>query len=317
MLGRVSVVTGGLGYIGQSIVAELQHLNEEVVIIDRRSIESQVPRVRVITGDIRDGRVWRELSHTQVRAVFHCAGLIQVGESMTEPARYFDDNVSAGLAMLDHLRLLGDIPIVFSSSAAVYGVPDEVPIAEAAPLQPLSPYGVTKRQFEEILQAYGAAYGLQFVALRYFNAAGSHLGIRENHDPETHLLPRIAQAINAGQAPQIYGQDYPTADGTAIRDYIHISDLVEAHLRARAHLEGGGSNEILNVGSGRGASVLEMISAFKQRVPAMPEPHVQSRRIGDPPVLVANINRAKTILDWRPQQSDIERIIDEAWRGVK
>ncbi len=313
MAGGRSVVTGGLGYIGQAIAAELQRRGEDPIIVDRRPIPPQLEDVRVIHGDIRDAHVWDQVDTP--RAIFHCAGLIQVGESVEKPARYFDDNVSAGLSMLSHvLERFGPIPVIFSSSAAVYGVPEQTPIDEGAALRPLSPYGVTKRQFEEILAAFEGAYGIPSVALRYFNAAGTDGRIRENHDPETHLLPRVARALVAGEAPVIYGSDYPTPDGTAIRDYIHIQDLVEAHVAARQYLEDGGESTALNLGSGRGMSVLEMVEAFRAWLPDMPAPRKVARRPGDPPVLVAAIDRAKNVLHWSPTRSDPGRLVGEAFR---
>lgn len=313
MAGGQSVVTGGLGYIGQAIAAELKARGEDPIIIDRRPIPAQIDEVRIIRGDIRDGSVWDQV--TAPRAIFHCAGLIQVGESVEKPARYFDDNVSAGLSMLSHvLERFGPIPIIFSSSAAVYGVPDRTPIDEGATLHPLSPYGVTKRQFEEILAAFQAAYGIPYVALRYFNAAGTDGRVKENHDPETHLLPRVARALVAGEAPVIYGSDYPTPDGTAIRDYIHVQDLVEAHVAARQYLEDGGASTALNLGSGRGMSVLEMVEAFRDWLPDMPAPRRVARRPGDPPVLVAAIERARSVLHWSPSRSDAGRLVGEAFQ---
>ncbi|NMP21134.1 UDP-glucose 4-epimerase GalE [Sulfobacillus harzensis] len=313
----ISVVTGGLGYIGQSIAREISARGGRPVIIDRRAIRPQVQGIPVIQGDIRDPEVWRQFQGQDVRAIFHCAGLIQVGESVMEPARYFDDNIVAGLGMLNHLRdFLGSVPIIFSSSAAVYGTPEKAPIGEEAPLRPESPYGVTKKQFEEILAAYHAAYGLPYVALRYFNAAGTDGVVRENHDPETHLLPRVARFLATGEPPVIYGDDYPTRDGTAVRDYIHIVDLVSAHLAALEYLAEGGEPTVINLGSGRGMSVGEMVQAFRAVVEDMPEPRVVGRRAGDPPVLVASIAKAQRLLAWRPQHSDPERLVREAWQGA-
>lgn len=311
----LNVVTGGLGYIGQSIAARLAAIGEPVVLIDRRRIPAQVSGAPIVLGDIREAHVWDALTDCPLRAVFHCAGLIQVGESVNHPARYFDDNVVAGLAMLEHVRRRGPIPVIFSSSAAVYGIPEGTPISESAPLRPISPYGVTKRQFEEVLEAYNRAYGIPYMALRYFNAAGTDGAVHENHQPETHLLPRVARAIRSGQAPVIYGNDYPTADGTAVRDYVHMTDLVNAHLAARRYLESGGESLAVNVGSGHGISVWEMLEAFRRQVPDMPEPTVVGRRPGDPPVLVAAIERARYLLDWRPAWSDVDRLVAEAWDG--
>lgn len=315
MAESVCVVTGGLGYIGQSIAAALDARGESPVILDRRGIPSQVAGIPVIRGDIADPAAWAQLHGRKVRAVFHCAGLIQVGESVSDPAQYFKDNVAAGISMLEHIRALGRIPVVFSSSAAVYGAPSRIPIAETDDLQPLSPYGVTKRQFEEILASYESAYGQPYVALRYFNAAGIWGPVRENHEPESHLLPRLAAWLREGQAPVIYGRDYPTKDGTTVRDYIHVRDLAEAHLAARDYLEGGGASTAINLGSGRGASILEVLSCFAPWVGDMAEPTCSGRRPGDPAVLIADISRAQKLLKWEPVHSDIRDIVRDIWQG--
>ncbi len=305
------VITGGLGYIGQSIAADLVKRGEKPLIIDRKSGSGQVAGVPKITGDIREARVWAELQDRPIEAIVHCAGLIQVGESVQHPARYFTDNVEAGIAMLSHVMKLGRIPFLFSSSAAVYGQPDAVPIMEDAPMRPQNPYGVTKRQFEEVLASYGHAYGLPYVCLRYFNAVGYYDQVAERHDPETHLLPSVMRLISQGKAPAIFGHDYPTPDGTAIRDFVHIKDLVRAHILALNYLRDGGASMAINAGSGSGSSVLEVVRAFQQCIPSMPSPDMLPRRPGDPPVLVADIRRAREVLDWVPQHSNIDSIVSE------
>lgn len=313
----IYIITGGLGYIGQSIAADLLKRGEKPLIIDRKSGSGQVSGVPKITEDIRSARVWAELKGHPIEAIIHCAGLIQVGESVKDPAQYFRDNVEAGIVMLNHVMELGRIPLLFSSSAAVYGQPDAVPIVEDAPKLPQNPYGITKRQFEEILESYGQAYGLPYVCLRYFNAVGYYDQVAERHEPETHLLPSVMRLISQGKAPAIFGHDYPTPDGTAIRDFVHIKDLVRAHILALNYLRDGGASMAINAGSGSGSSVLEVVSAFQQCVPSMPAPDLLPRRPGDPPVLVADIRRAREVLDWVPQHSSIESIVREVVQNWK
>lgn len=306
----ISIVTGGLGYIGQSLAAYLSDLGESPVIVDRRTIPSQVAGIPVVRGDVGDSKTWESFVGQPIRCVFHCAGLIQVAESVKEPARYFNDNIVAGLNMLRHLGELDPVPVIFSSSAAVYGAPDATLISEETDLNPMSPYGVTKRQFEEILAAYWMAYGSpRYVALRYFNAAGRYADVMENHQPETHLLPRFLSAAESGESPVIYGSDYATPDGTAIRDYVHIQDLVRAHVAALEYLEEGGRATRFNVGAGRGVSVLEVFQAIKEQIPGVADPQFEARRPGDPPVLVADITKARKELRWTPEASDIGQIV--------
>ncbi len=315
MAAGVCIITGGLGYIGQSLAAYLSDLGESPVIVDRRAIPSQVAGIPIVSGDVGDEGTWERFVGQPIRCVFHCAGLIQVAESVREAARYFDDNVVAGLNMLRYLGERESVPMVFSSSAAVYGAPKVTPIPEATSLNPMSPYGVTKRHFEEILSAYERAYGSpRYVALRYFNAAGRYADVIENHEPETHLLPRFLAAAHAGQAPVIYGTDYETPDGTAVRDYVHIQDLVRAHVAALAYLDQGGTPTVFNVGAGRGVSVLEVSAAIKEQVPGLLDPRFEPRRPGDPPVLVADISKAREALAWTPEASDIRQIVADLVR---
>ncbi|PSR29813.1 MAG: UDP-glucose 4-epimerase GalE [Sulfobacillus thermosulfidooxidans] len=309
------VVTGGLGYVGQSLAAVLKERGQIPVVVDYRDIPSQVPGVPVFYGSIGDKEIWTQIyDQYHIDVVYHCAGLIVVSESVQEPARYFQENLVAPLAMLNYLHDMGSVPVIFSSSAAVYGTPEMVPIPEDAPKVPISPYGVSKWQFEEILQAYDQAYVQPWVALRYFNVAGSVNNVVESHVPETHLLPRIANALIQGEQPEIYGTDYPTPDGTAVRDYIHMHDLVEAHLQAAQYLKDGGPSTAFNVGSGHGHSVQEVMDGFA-RVTGLPvDPKRLPRRAGDPPVLVADINKARAELSFEPQFShDIDRMIRDTW----
>lgn len=312
------VITGGLGYVGQSLAAVLRDQGRFPVVVDIRDIPSQVDKVQVVRGSIGDRTVWKALADQfDMRTIYHCAGLIVVSESVEQPARYFQENLSAPLAMLNALREVGPVPIVFSSSAAVYGEPSVVPIPEEAPKAPISPYGVTKWQLEEILHAYDVAYGQPWVALRYFNVAGMVGGVVERHVPETHLLPRVALAIRDGGMPEIYGHDYDTADKTAVRDYIHMQDLVAAHLSAAEYLMQGQVSRAFNVGSGRGHSVQEVMDGFS-RVTGRPVRALHKpRRPGDPPVLVADIARARKYLGFDPRASqNIDRMIQDIWQAV-
>ncbi len=313
----VVVITGGLGYIGQSLAYYLSRRGQTVAIVDRRNIASQLHDITVIRGSVGESEVWEWIrAHFQIQTVYHCAGLISVSESVAEPAPYFGENVVEAVRMLDHLRLGGPVPVVFSSSAAVYGTPTSVPIEESAEKRPMSPYGVTKWQFEQILEAYGAAYHLPWVALRYFNAAGQLGPVREMHQPETHVLPLMAQAIRQGASPVVFGADYPTPDGSAIRDYVHIADLVEAHRLAAEYLLTGGAPGAFNLGSGTGTSVLELVEAFGRVTGRPVRPEVRGRRPGDPPRLVAAIRRAAEVLGWRPQSSHpVDAMVQAAWQA--
>lgn len=314
---EISVITGGLGYIGQSLAFYLTSQGDRVVVVDRSDVLPQVKGIPVVRGMVGDPDTWNAVARMgRVKVIYHCAGLISVAESVIAPQEYFQHNVVQGVGMLDHiLSVFGPVPVVFSSSAAVYGVPRHIPVPETAPVRPLSPYGITKRQFEEVLAAYQAAYGLPWMALRYFNAAGMIGPVRENHRPETHLLPKVADAIREGKAPVIYGTDYPTPDGTAVRDYVHVRDLVRAHRLAAEALYSGLPSEVVNLGSGQGTSVAEVVQAFRDVAGRAIPVREEARRPGDPPILVADVRRANEILDWRPEHSDIGRIVAEVWAG--
>lgn len=314
---HAAVITGGLGFIGQSLAYRLREEGNPVVVLDRRPIASQVEGVEVVRGSVADPEAWEWIrARYRPTAIYHCAGLISVAESVAEPARYFHENVVEAVKMLDQLLLAEPVPLIFSSSAAIYGTPSTVPIPESAAKAPLSPYGVTKWQFEQILDAYQQAYGIPWAALRYFNAAGQLGPVRERHLPETHVLPLMARAIRAGQAPAVFGTDYPTPDGSAIRDYVHVADLVDAHLAAARYLAAGGTSGAFNLGSGAGTSVLELVAAFR-RVTGQPvAPTLKDRRPGDSPVLVAAIDRARTLLNWTPVRSTpVDAMVEDAWRA--
>lgn len=313
------LVVGGAGYIGSHMVKMLSRAGYRPVVADDLSngFRGAVREAPLHVGDIGDpGFVDALLAQTQPAAVMHFASFIQVGESVRDPARYYRNNVAATQVLLDGMRAHGIDRFIFSSTAAIFGDPDYVPIDETHPKRPINPYGRSKWMVEQMLEDYDAAYGLKSVCLRYFNAAGAdpdgELG--ECHQPETHLIPLILQ-VASGRRPHIavYGDDYDTPDGTCLRDYIHVQDLCDAHrLALRGLLDGGGS-ERFNLGNGQGFSVREVIEAAR-RVTGQPIPVVIApRRAGDPPRLVADARRARERLGWRPQFTDLDTIIAHAW----
>jgi UDP-glucose-4-epimerase GalE len=317
------LVTGGAGYIGSQTAKALAQAGHEPVVYDNLSSGHRwaVKWGASIEGDLADIHLLSAtLRAHRIEAILHFAASIQVGESVENPRKYFWNNVVNTLRLLDTALEEGVQAIVFSSSAAVYGNPERVPIPEDHPKNPQSPYGETKLMMERALQAYAAAYGLRWVALRYFNAAGAdpdgELG--EEHLPESHLIPLVIQAA-LGRRPhvEVFGTDYATPDGTAIRDYIHIVDLADAHVRALEHLARGGESVALNLGTGTGHSVREVIAAVGRmcggKVPFRDAP----RRAGDPPVLVADPARAMKLLNWQPRHPDLDSIVESAWKWHK
>lgn len=314
------LVVGGAGYIGSHMVWLLGQKGAEVVTLDNlcSGHRDAVLCGEFVLGDITDRELLDQLfSRHKFDAVMHFASHIQVGESVRDPAKYYRNNVVNALNLLDTMYAHGIDKFIFSSTAAIFGEPQYLPIDEAHPKQPLNPYGWSKLMVEQALTDYDSAYGLRFVCLRYFNAAGAHpegiLG--ERHDPETHLIPLVLQAAN-GCRPHItvYGEDYSTPDGTCIRDYVHVMDLVNAHWLALEHLLAGGSSCCCNLGSGRGHSVAEIIRMVKNVTARNFPVRVCTRRRGDPAVLVSNSDLAHARLGWIPNRSDLEEIIRDAWR---
>ena len=313
-------VTGGAGYIGSHIVRVLQRAGHEVLVIDDLSsghADTLPPGVAFVHADVRArAEVTRALREHRVRAIFHFASRIQVGESVVNPRLYFRDNLAAGIELLESALDAGVPRVVLSSTAAVYGDPIRVPIDEEHPTLPVNPYGETKLVLEKVLASYGRAYGMGWAALRYFNASGADVGagIGERHEPETHLVPIVLEAA-LGKRPHvgIFGDDYATPDGTCVRDYIHVCDLAEAHLAALAYLEAGGASGAFNLGTGVGHSVKEVIEVAR-RVTGKPIPVVVGkRRDGDPPVLVASPERAARVLGWTAKRPSLEAIVRDAW----
>lgn len=312
------LVTGGAGYIGSVTVAALLAGGEQPVVLDnlvyghREAIPGEVP---FYEGDIGDSDlVGKIAAEHDITACMHFSAYAYVGESVEEPSKYFNNNVVQTIALLDKLVDLGIKRFVFSSTCATYGEPQYTPIDESHPQLPTNPYGWTKLMAEQALRAYDKAYGLRFVALRYFNACGAAGDLGEDHDPETHLIPLVLAAA-AGKIPEvsIFGDDYPTPDGTAVRDYIHVSDLADAHILALRYLESGGDSDVFNLGNGNGYSVNEVIEAAR-RVTGKPVPAtVAARRAGDPSKLVADAQKARSVLGWEPRFPELESIIDSAW----
>ena len=314
------LVTGGAGYIGSHTAKVLAASGHTPVVLDNLSNghEWAVRWGPFERGDLGDP-AWLTgvFRRHRIEAVVHFAASAYVGESMTEPRKYFHNNTVNTLHLLDAMREAGVGRIVFSSTCATYGDPQRLPIDETHPQSPVNPYGESKLFVERILRWYGQAYDLRSVALRYFNAAGADPAgeIGEVHDPETHLLPLVIDAALGTRPPVgVFGTDYPTPDGTAIRDYIHVMDLASAHVRALDYLGAGGASTALNLGTGRGHSVREVIAAV-ENVGGRPVPRRDSpRRAGDPPSLVADASRARQVLQWIPQHADIHAIVEHAWR---
>ncbi len=312
------LVTGGAGYIGSVTVEALRERGDNVVVVDnlvmghRAAVDREIPFHAV---DIRYTERMEEILRVhRIDGVVHFAAASLVGESVANPAKYMDCNLGGTLSLLKAMRA-ADVPrIVFSSSAATYGEPRVIPIPEDHPTNPTNPYGLTKRIMEQVMETYSAAYGLGFASLRYFNACGATPTRGEHHEPESHLIPLILQ-VALGQRPSIaiYGTDYDTPDGSCIRDYVHVTDLADAHLRALDHLAAGKGSLICNLGNGSGFSVREVIKACRE-VTGYAIPVVESpRRAGDPSRLVADATRAREVLGWKPTRSGLREIIIDAW----
>jgi len=314
------LVTGGAGYIGSHTAKVLAQSGLQPVTFDNLSYghEWAVKWGPLEKGDLADSALVRAvLQKFHIQAVVHFAAFTYVGESVTDPRKYFQNNLVNTLNLLNAMCDCGVQTIVFSSTCATYGLPTQVPIAESHPQHPISPYGEAKYFVERALHWYGGAYGLSWAALRYFNAAGADRAaeIGEDHNPETHLIPVVISAAQGKRSHvDVYGTDYPTPDGTAVRDYIHVLDLADAHVRALQHLLDRKGNLALNLGTGQGHSVREILAAVERvsgkKVPA----RETGRRAGDPPVLVADARQALTVLGWRPQYAEIDTIVEDAWR---
>ncbi len=312
------LVTGGAGYIGSVTVEALIGRGDRVVVFDNlvKGHRAAVhPQATFIEGDLLDAAtIEAALRDHHIEAVIHFAAASLVGESMQNPGKYFRNNVTGSLTLVDAMVATGVKYLVFSSTAAVYGEPEQVPIREDAPHRPTNAYGASKLAFEELLPWYDLIHSLRSVALRYFNACGASVAYGEDHQPETHLIPLVlAVAAGAREAVDIYGDDYPTPDGTAVRDYIHVSDLADAHLRALDYLAGGGAATAYNLGNGLGFSVQEVIAAARRVTGHTIPTRSSARRAGDPATLVAGADRVRAELGWNPQYTQLDTIIADAW----
>ncbi|WP_151737801.1 UDP-glucose 4-epimerase GalE [Paenibacillus tengchongensis] len=313
------LVTGGAGYIGSHTVAELLDRGEEVVVIDNLVTGHREALLggKLYEGDLRDKVTLKKLfSENNIEAVIHFAASSEVGESMKNPAKYYDNNVYGTLCLLEAMQEAGVNKIVFSSTAATYGEPEKLPIEESDRTQPKNVYGETKLTMERMMAWFDQVSGIKYVALRYFNASGAHKSgkIGEDHRPESHLIPLVLQAALKQRASiAVFGEDYPTEDGSCVRDYIHVTDLGDAHIRAVDYLRSGNDSNVFNLGNGQGFSVKQVIETAKQ-VTGLDIPVViQERRGGDPAVLVASSDKARSVLGWNPQYPDLADIIKSAW----
>jgi UDP-arabinose 4-epimerase len=316
----VVLVVGGAGYIGSHTARALKAAGNEVIIFDNLStgFETLAAGFELIKGDILDGAALaRVLPRTD--AIMHFAARAYVGESVTNPKKYFHNNVEGGLALLNAALDAGVKKIIFSSTCAVYGEPAKVPIEENTPRQPVNPYGVSKLFFEQALESYDRAYGFRFASLRYFNAAGADESgeIGELHEPETHLIPlALNAAAGVGPELQVFGSDYPTPDGTCVRDYVHVNDLASAHLKALDHLAAGKESFAVNVGTGTGASVQEVITAVEEATGRRVPRKIVPRRPGDPPILVASPAKAQALLQWKATRG-LREVVATAWNWTE
>jgi UDP-glucose 4-epimerase len=323
MNGGTILVTGGAGYVGSHFVARLEDDARAYVAFDdlSRGRAAFVPQTRLVHGDIADEALVEALCRERgVDTAVHFAAYAYVAESVAEPERYYANNVAKTIALLRALRSAGVNNVIFSSSCATYGeVPAGLPIVESTPQMPVNPYGRTKLMVERVLADYEAAYGLRSISLRYFNAAGAseRHPLFEQHDPETHLIPLAIDAALGTRTLEIFGDDYSTPDGTCVRDYVHVDDLADAHVRAVERLRGGGAPLRANLGIGRGASNLQIVRAVESATGTAVRYRFAARRLGDPATLVADASVAHRELGWRPRYEEIEEIVRTAVIGYR
>lgn len=316
------LVLGGAGYIGSHTVYELIYAGNEVVIIDNLEtghMKAVHPQAKFYKGDLRDRVFVDSVLDTEknIDAVIHFAANSLVGESMVNPLKYYDNNLCGTKVMLESLVAHGIDKVVFSSTAATYGEPQSVPIVETDPTRPTNCYGETKLSMERMFYWTGVAHNLRFVSLRYFNACGAHISgqIGEDHNPETHLIPLILQAASGKRDHiSIFGTDYDTVDGTCVRDYIHVTDLAQAHILAVKYLMAGNKSDIFNLGNGVGFTVRQVIDEAKKVTGVDIKVVEEGRRAGDPATLIASSEKAKSVLGWKPEYADLSKIIETAWK---
>lgn len=317
------LICGGAGYVGSHCLRALEQAGYDCLVLDNltRGHRAAVGNTPLLVGDLRDEEFLEDVfaNHT-IEGVLHFAAASQVGESVADPLLYYENNLWSTTQLLKVMVRHEVKRLVFSSSAAVYGEPTDVPIPEDAPCQPTNPYGQTKLAMEELMHWCENAYGLRYISLRYFNAAGAEEGglIGEDHTPETHLIPLVMDAaLGRRESITIFGEDYPTPDGSCIRDYVHVEDLAQAHLLAIQRLLSGGESGVYNLGSEQGLSVKEIISAAKTTTKIDFPVDYGPRRAGDPAVLIASSQKAKSELGWNPQHSSLEQILSSAWQWHK
>jgi len=316
------LVLGGAGYIGSHTVRELIDDGHEVVVIDNLMTghrEAVHPGARFYQGDLRDAGFLDDTLSAEkgIDAVVHFAACSLVGESVTNPLKYYNNNLGGAETLLEALAAHRIDKIVFSSTAAAYGEPERVPIQEDDRTCPTNPYGETKLAMEKMFKWVTEAYGARFVSLRYFNACGAHTDgtLGEDHDPETHLIPIILRtALGKRASVSIFGDDYPTPDGTCLRDYIHVTDLAQAHIQAITYLMNGGKSDIFNLGNGTGFSVKQVVETARKVTGRVMPAKIEARRAGDPAILIASSDKARSILGWKPEHDTLEEIIDTAWK---
>ena len=318
------LVLGGAGYIGSHTVYELINNGENVVVIDNLQTgheEALHPKAKFYKGDIRDREFLDEVfKKEKIDAVIHFAACSLVGESMEKPLKYYDNNLCGTKILLDSMVANGIDKIVFSSTAATYGEPERIPILETDKTEPTNTYGETKLSMEKMFKWVGQAHNIRYVSLRYFNACGAHNSgkIGEDHNPESHLIPLILQVPNGKREfISIFGDDYDTKDGTCVRDYIHVTDLAQAHILAVKYLQNGGQSDIFNLGNGVGFTVKEVIETARKVTGNTIPAKITPRRAGDPAQLIASSDKAKKILDWKPEHDSLEEIISTAWKWHK
>lgn len=312
------LVTGGAGFIGSHVCKLLARNGFVPVVLDNLSMGHPwaVRWGALITGDIANTALIRRIIRDyRISAVVHLAASAYVGESMQAPQKYFTNNVAGTIALLNAMLEEGIRTIVFSSTCATYGLPEGVPLGEDHPQIPVNPYGESKLAVEKILQWYGRAYGLRWIALRFFNAAGADPGgeLGEEHTPETHLIPLAIRSALNHEPMVIYGSDYKTEDGSAVRDYVHVTDLADAHVRALNYILDGGSSRAFNLGTGKGFSVCEVVDRLQRIARCSINTRLEPRRPGDPPILIADAHAATEILSWRPMHSSLDEILSTAW----
>ncbi|MED4920942.1 UDP-glucose 4-epimerase GalE [Weizmannia sp. CD-2023] len=314
------LVLGGAGYIGSHAVYQLIDQKYDVVVIDNLQTGHRAaihPKAKFYEGDIRDRAFMQEVfGKEKIDAIIHFAANSLVGESMEQPLKYFDNNVYGTQIVLEMMKEFHVPHIVFSSTAATYGEPERVPITETMPTVPTNTYGETKLTMEKMMKWCEKAYGIKYVALRYFNVAGARSTgeIGEDHHPETHLIPVVLETVlGKREAITIFGEDYDTKDGTCIRDYIHVEDLIDAHILALQYLQNGGASDVFNLGSSNGFSVKEIVDTVREVTGKGFNVKIGDRRAGDPSTLIASSEKAKRVLGWNPQKTDIRQIIKDAW----